>query len=245
MWTGSSAVVRVGDRRGGGLRVEVQRARVDVGEDRARALVEADVGARDERERRRDDLVAVLHPGRAQREVQPGGAARDGAGVRRRRCAAAKACSKAGTRGPSESWPDAQDLGDGRGLLVAEHRPRERDLLAPARGRRARRRLRELRGRGAAGRRPGLLGVLERVDERLPGRGDDVLGDADRAPDVLAVGGVDQHARRRLRAVRLVEDPDLEVHELDVGQVRVDSVIAARSALSSALTGPLPSAVRT
>ena len=48
-----------------------------------------------------------------------------------------------------------------------------------------------------------------------------------------------------LRAVRLVEDPDLEVDELDVRQVRVDRVDRERSALSSALTGPLPSAVRT
>ena len=46
---------------------------------------------------------------------------------------------------------------------------------------------------------PGLLGVLQRVDERLPGGRDDVLVDADRAPHVVAVGGVDEHARRPRR----------------------------------------------
>ena len=37
-----------------------------------------------------------------------------------------------------------------------------------------------------------------------------------------AVGGVEQHARDRAGALRLVEDADLEVDELDVAQVRVD-----------------------
>ena len=75
-------------------------------------------------------------------------------------------------------------------------------------------------GRGAGG----ACGCseLERVDERLPGGGDDVLPDADRAPTVLAVGGVDQHARDRVGALGLVEDADLVVDELDVPQVRVD-----------------------
>ena len=38
----------------------------------------------------------------------------------------------------------------------------------------------------------------------------------------LAVGGVDEHARRRAGAVVLVEDADLVVDELDVLEVRVD-----------------------
>ena len=71
-------------------------------------------------------------------------------------------------------------------------------------------------------RRARLLGVGQRVDERLPRGGDDVLVDADRAPDVVAVGGVDEHARGRAGAVVLVEDADLVVDELDVLEVRVD-----------------------
>ena len=64
--------------------------------------------------------------------------------------------------------------------------------------------------------------------------------------DVLAVGGVEQHAGDRAGALRLVEDAHLEVHELDVAQVRVDLGDRRRAArASSALTGPLPSAVRT
>ena len=81
MWTGSSARRALRDRRGGGLRVEVERHRVDVGEHRARALVEHRVGGGDERERRGDDLVALPHPDRAQREVQAGGAGGDRARV--------------------------------------------------------------------------------------------------------------------------------------------------------------------
>ena len=68
-----------------------------------------------------------------------------------------------------------------------------------------------------------LLGVLERVDERLPRGRDDVLGDADRAPDVLR--------RRRRRSARVIVASvpcvssrmrTLKFDELDVGEVRVD-----------------------
>ena len=63
--------------------------------------------------------------------------------------------------------------------------------------------------------------VLQRVDQRLPGGLDDVLRDADRAPLALAVGGVEQDPGDGAGAVVLVEDPDLVVGQLDVGQVRV------------------------
>jgi hypothetical protein len=43
--------------------------------------------------------------------------------------------------------------------------------------------------------------------------------------------------------VGLVEDADLVVDELDLLEVRVDRADRQRSAASSALTGPLPSAV--
>ena len=105
MCTGSSAVVRsviAGRRR---VRVEVQRDRVDVGEHRPGALVQDRVGRRHERERRRDDLVAVLHADRAQREVQRRGAGRDRARVRRPDPRGERLL-ELGTRGPSESWPE-------------------------------------------------------------------------------------------------------------------------------------------
>src|SRR5918999_385958 len=62
---------------------------------------------------------------------------------------------------------------------------------------------------------------LQRVHERLPARLDDVLGHSDRAPGVGPVAGVEQHARDGAGALALVQDADLEVHELDVAQVGV------------------------
>src|ERR687895_2999583 len=135
------------------------------------------------------------------------------------------ACSKAGSRGPSERRPERSVsrtrvssagpmLGRASGITVerrAGSRPgrrcracrsagRPRPLMLPA---------------------PGQHAPLERVHEGLPARLDDVLGDADRAPGVGAVAGVEQHARDRSRALPLVENAHLEVHELDVAQVRV------------------------
>ena len=62
---------------------------------------------------------------------------------------------------------------------------------------------------------------LERVHQRLPAGLDDVLRHPDRAPCVVPVAGVEQHARDRAGALVLVEDPDLEVHQLDVAEVGV------------------------
>ena len=95
----------VGDRGGRGGRVEVQRDRIDVGEDGRGPFVGDDVRTRDEREGRRDDLVAVTDAHRAQREVQPRGARRDRARAVRadeRR----EARSKAGIWSPSERTPE-------------------------------------------------------------------------------------------------------------------------------------------
>src|SRR3954447_25812488 len=136
----------------------------------------------------------------------------------------AKASSNAGTRGPSESWPER------RTSMTAASSASPRTGLASGIGSRSTRagtRARRAPGRARARRgpprpAPGLLGELERVDERLPRRRDHVLVDADRAPHVLAVGGVDEHAGHRAGAVALVEDADLVVDELDVAQVRVD-----------------------
>src|SRR5438445_172153 len=67
-----------------------------------------------------------------------------------------------------------------------------------------------------------LHAVLERVDERIPRGRDEVLRDADRAPHLVSVRGVDEHACDRVGALGLVEDPDLEVDQLDVAKMRVD-----------------------
>ena len=213
-----------GDRGRRGRRVEVQRARVDVGEDRPRALVDRGVRARDERERRRDDLVAVA----SRRRRAARGAARRCRSRRRSRAPtpmrAANASSKAGTRGPSESWPRAQDLRDGRAP------PRRRGPGGRAGSPPLRWRMTALLGRGDAAHAAGLLGVLERVDERGPRRGDEVRRDADRAPRLDAVGGVDEDADLRVRALRLVEDADLEVRQPGVGEVRVRLGRAPRAA---------------
>jgi hypothetical protein len=64
-----------GDRRRGRRRIQVQGDRIDVGEHRARSLVQGDVGRGHEGEGTGDDLVALAHPRRAQGEVQSGGPA--------------------------------------------------------------------------------------------------------------------------------------------------------------------------
>ena len=141
---------------------------------------------------------------RAQRQMQPGGAARDGARVRRTRRAA---------RSAARTRPAAARA---RAARSAAPRARARSSASPSTGRASG----ISRVAHAGG--PAQHAALERVDERLPGGRDDVLGDADRAPHLGAVGGVEQHARDRARALVLVEDADLEVDELDVGEVRVD-----------------------
>ena len=60
-----------------------------------------------------------------------------------------------------------------------------------------------------------------------------------------SVAGVEQHPRDRRGALAFVEDAHLEVDQLDVPQVLVALTDGQRSALSSAWTGPFPSAVRT
>ncbi len=69
-------------RSGDGRRIEVQRARIDVGEHGRRSLVDRAVRGRDERVGRRDDLVARADSGRDAEEVQTRRAARDGGCVR-------------------------------------------------------------------------------------------------------------------------------------------------------------------
>ena len=53
-----------------------------------------------------------------------------------------------------------------------------------------------------------------RLAEGLPGGLDDVLTDSDRCPRAQAVGGLDEHAYRRIRAVTLLKDADFVVDDL-------------------------------
>src|ERR671914_936320 len=157
---------------------------------------------------------------------------------------AESACSKAGSRGPSERRRERSVsrtrvssagpmLGRASGVTV-ERRAGSRP------GRRCR------ACRSAGGPRPLMLPApgqhagLERVDEGLPARLDDVLGDADRAPGVGPVAGVEQHARDRPRALALVEDAHLEVHELDVAQVRVALANGVAQSLVQRVHRPVP-----
>ena len=71
------------DRGRDRIRVEVERLRVDVGEDRRRAFVDRAVRRGDERVRRRDHLVAGADAREPHAEMQAGGSGRDGGAVRR------------------------------------------------------------------------------------------------------------------------------------------------------------------
>jgi hypothetical protein len=111
--------------RGG---VEVERAPVDVREDGGGAFVEEAVGARGERVRRRDHLVARADAGGDAEKMEAGRAGRDGGGERRAdplRKQLLEAVDRRAEREP----PRAQDLEDELLLPLADVRPRERDRL--------------------------------------------------------------------------------------------------------------------
>ena len=132
---------RARDRGGHRRRIEVQRDRIDVGEHRTCALVEGDVRAGDERERRRDHLVAVPDADGAQREVQAGGAGRDGARVRGAD-ARGEGRSNAPSIGPERQPARSQHLEHELLLALADHGPGERELLDGGRAHEAGRRVR-------------------------------------------------------------------------------------------------------
>src|SRR3954452_10403740 len=149
----------------------------------------------------------------------------------------AKAASNAGTCGPRESWPERSTpstaasssgpmTGRARGTASSADR-----VMSPRRhGRRRARARPSRRSPGAAepDRAPARVvhaarqhAGLERVHEGVPARLDDVLADADRAPGVRAVGGVEEHPGHRRGGLLLIEDADLVVDELDVGEVGI------------------------
>ena len=73
------------DRRADGGRIEVERRGIDVAEERPRTEARDDTGRREERERRRDDLVAGADVERHQRQQQRIGARRQAEAVLRLR----------------------------------------------------------------------------------------------------------------------------------------------------------------
>src|SRR5215467_134288 len=64
--------------------------------------------------------------------------------------------------------------------------------------------------------------VLDRINERLPGGFDDIVGHPDRAPRLVSVAGRDQHAGLGRRPLRLVEDADLVVQQPHLAEIRVE-----------------------
>ena len=115
-----------GDRR----RVEVQRARIDVGEDRCRTLVQHAVGRRDEGERRRDRLVSGPETSEPDAEMEPGRAARHGRDERR-----PDAISHALARsGRSSARAQAARSGASRGRAPPRARPGRASRAEPVAG---------------------------------------------------------------------------------------------------------------
>src|SRR5215471_19050059 len=80
------------------------------------------------------------------------------------------------------------------------------------------------RRRGSAASGPVVLAqlVFDRVHEGLPRGLDDVVGDADRPPRLVAVARRDEHARLGAGALGLVQDSNLVVEERHLGQARVE-----------------------
>src|SRR5580765_2532085 len=64
--------------------------------------------------------------------------------------------------------------------------------------------------------------VLDRIHQRLPRRLDDIVGDADRPPGLVAVPRGDEDARLGAGALGLVQDADLVVEERHLPQVGVE-----------------------
>ena len=165
-----------------------------------------------ERERARDHLVAVSDG----RPLAARGADRRYRSTPRSRGRAedgdAKAASKAGRRGPSDSWPERSTsstacssasprtgrASDTTSLVPAAVQPGAGS--SPSGGGRCAGR-RPVCPAGSRRGAPGLHAELERIDERLPRRLDDVLRHTDRAPHLLAVGRVDENARHRRGAL--------------------------------------------
>ncbi len=81
MWTGRIPDAVLADARLDRFRIEIQRHRINVTEDRVGSLVEQTVGGGDKAERTGQDLISRAPPERSHAEVQGGRAARHGDSV--------------------------------------------------------------------------------------------------------------------------------------------------------------------
>ena len=64
--------------------------------------------------------------------------------------------------------------------------------------------------------------VLEAVDQGQPAGSDDVVGDADRPPRRLAIGGNDEHAGAGGGSTGAIDDADFVIGQPDVVDPRVE-----------------------
>ena len=194
--------------------------RVDVGEHRPRALVQRGVGRGDERERARDDLIALLHADRAQRQVQPGGAAADARSRVRRprarrtaartrpRAARARAARSAAPRSPLAPPPrpaPAGPAGSSRSHASPALDAGRARALGPAAGRRPR--------------------CMPYSSESTSASQEAAIRFSETPIEPHTSCPSEASISTRVTApvpLRLVEDAHLEVDELDVAQVRVD-----------------------
>ncbi len=142
------------DRRGG--RVDVERRRVDVAEDRLGALVEQAVGGGDEAERRGQHLVAGAPAELADGEVERRRAAGDGDGVVDAE-PRGEARSNSPSIGPSESIPERRTSRTSSSSRSPEDGAGERDPLGVAQ-------------RPAPRRRPRAAGTRTRASRPAPPR---------------------------------------------------------------------------
>ncbi len=206
----------LGDRGGRGGRVEVQGQRVDVREHRRRALVEAHVGAGDERERRRDHLVPFADADGAQAQVQAGRPAGDGARMRRADACGERALELRHAR-PERELAGAQHL-DHRVLLgLPQDRPCERDLLLAHADSAA-----ALRAAAPRSRRRPCSGYSSESTSACH-EAAMTFSPTPIVPQTSFPSEASISTRVMAPvAVALVEDADLVVHELDLAEVRVD-----------------------
>ena len=183
MWTGRSARRPVGDRGARGVGVEVERHRVDVGEHRPARARRATAFALATNENG-DVTTSSPSPTPTARSARCRPAVPDDTArrVRRRRSARRTRARSAAAIGPSESWPERSTS------RTSSSSRSPRTGLASG--------ITQARAPARAGvlDLAGLHRQLDRVDERLPRRGDDVLVHADRAPQ--------RPGRRRRRAAR-------------------------------------------
>ena len=129
---------------------------------------------------------------------------------------AANARSNSGTRGPSESCPERSTSSTARSSASPSTGRASGIVLAP---RAASARGVPLTPRG------GVPGCMPYSSESTSASQEAAItfSETPIEPQTsLAVGGIEQHPRDRARALGLIEDPHLEVDELDVAQVRVD-----------------------